>query len=439
MEKVFEFFNNLLDKNCTVVVATSGGPDSMCLLYALNTLKDNFNLNIVCAHVNHNLRKESEQEKTFVENYSVNNNIIFEYMKIEKYTNNKFSEEEARRIRYKFFEDVVNKYNAKFLFTAHHGDDLIETILMRIVRGSNLKGFIGIPKIINKGSYKIIKPLLYVTKEDIIKYNELNNIPYVIDKSNTNSKYTRNRYRKEILPFLKEEDKNVHLKFLKFSEELENSSNYINSIIEDKYNKIVNNNIIDLDKYNKEEEFIKTKILERLIEDIQSKYIFDISKNQVNEILKLCDSKNGYINLSNNFVARKSYNKLYIEKNIKEDKYNYIFDKELIINNYIFKRIKSSKEKSNYIIRLNSEDIKLPIIIRSRSNGDIIKVKNLNGSKKVKDIFIDSKIDLEKRDSYPVVVDSNNEVLWIPGLKKSIFDKELSENYDIIIKCTEEK
>ena len=121
------FLENLnIDKSEHLVVATSGGPDSMALLHLLK----NNNYKVICAHVNHNLRKVSDEEDIFVENYCKENNIIFEGMKIDSYKNNKFTEAEAREKRYNFFETLLKKYKSKLLLTAHHGDDLIETILI---------------------------------------------------------------------------------------------------------------------------------------------------------------------------------------------------------------------------------------------------------------------------------------------------------------------
>ena len=101
------------------------------------------------------------------------------------------------------FDELVNNYSAKYLMTAHHADDLIETILMRIVRGSTLKGYSGFSKILDKGSYKIIRPLITLTKDEIISFNEANNIKYFIDSTNNEDFHTRNRYRHVVLPFLK--------------------------------------------------------------------------------------------------------------------------------------------------------------------------------------------------------------------------------------------
>lgn len=440
MKDTLIFLDNLLNVNDSVIIACSGGPDSMCLLNVIKSYKEKYNLNIICAHVNHGLRIESEEEKVFVKKYCESNDIIFEYLKIEKYTNNKFSEEEARRKRYAFFDNLAKKYNAKYLMTAHHGYDLIETILMRITRGSNLKGYAGIPIISKNERYSIVRPLLNLTKEDILKYLECEEIEYVLDKTNQDEKYTRNRFRKHMLPILKNEDEQVHLKFLKYSKELEMAKKYIDKVIESKIKNIYVENYIVINKLLEEDEYLQEKIIEYVIEDIQKKEIFNINDNQFNNIIKLINNdKNKIINLADGFIARKSYNKLYIEKNSNVDKYEYILKNNLnILNKYNFEFIKDSKEKNNFIIRLNSEEITLPLIVRPKKDGDKIKVKNMIGTKKVKDIFINSKIDVKIREEYPIIIDSKNNIIWIPGIKKSIFDKEINEKYDIILKYTEE-
>ena len=170
MKKVIEFLKKTIDKNTSLVVACSGGPDSMCLLDLVTKLKDELNLNIIVAHVNHKLRIESEEEAKMVENYSKENNLIFELLEITDYINGNFSEEDARKRRYKFFNEVIEKYHASLLLTAHHGDDLIETILMRLTRGSNLSGYIGIKEISQNENYKTLRPLLSIKKDEIINY-----------------------------------------------------------------------------------------------------------------------------------------------------------------------------------------------------------------------------------------------------------------------------
>ncbi len=441
MNEVEIFLKKLLKKNSTVVLAISGGPDSVCLFEILKKLAPSYSLKLICAHVNHNVRKESDEEALFVKNMCEQNNIIYEYYKIEDYKNNKFTEEEARKKRYSFFESIVKKYNAKYLMTAHHGNDLEETILMRIVRGSTLKGYAGIPLISKSKEYFLVRPLLYVTKKDILKYLEEEKIAYVVDKSNEEAKYTRNRYRKQLLPFLEKEDQFVHLKFLQFSEELQKYVNYTEKIIKDKLVNIYKSNYLDIDLLSKEDEFLQEKIIEYLIRQKQKDYIFNITKKQLSDIMSLIKiKKNKKLNLSDNFIARRSYNKLYIEKNIKDEDYEYTFENKIsILNKYKIEIIEKTEEKSNNIIRLKKDEISWPLKIRNIRKGDRIKVKNLKGTKKIKDIFIDEKIDPQKRGSYPIVVDSQNNIIWLPGIKKSIFDKEIYEKYDIILKYMEEE
>ena len=155
MKDVYTFLKSLKIKDDdTLVVAVSYGPDSMFLLHLLK--KKYAKNKIVCCHVHHNHRKESDLEAKELKKYCLLNDIIFEFMKIDSYKNNKFTEEEARNKRYKFFDEILTKYDSKYLFTAHHGDDLVETILMKISRGSSFKGYAGISLISNRKNYKIM-------------------------------------------------------------------------------------------------------------------------------------------------------------------------------------------------------------------------------------------------------------------------------------------
>ena len=433
MKTETKFLEDNIKNNSTIVVACSGGPDSMCLIDLLVRIKKEKNLNVICAHVNHKLREESDNEALMVERYCKKNKIIFELLEINEYKTTKFNEEDARKRRYKFFESLIQKYNAKYLLTAHHGDDLIETILMRIVRGSNLSGYVGIKKINKNKNYTILRPLLTTTKENIISYNKNNNIEYVIDRSNESMKYTRNRYRKKILPFLKEESKDVHLKFLKFSEELNSYQQFVDEYIKEK--ELVENNMIVINKIINESNFIKRKALEFIIKEIQTKYIFEISDNQIKEILKIINKNNKSIDLKNGFKCVSEYGLIKIIKEDSKKIDTKILDKDLCVDNFSFYFLKESSSNDNWTIRLSTNEIKLPLYIRARENKDKLLVKNLNGSKKVNEIFNENKIPRAKRDSYPVIIDSDNNIIWIPGLKKSKFCKDKNEKYDIIIKC----
>ncbi len=442
MKDVIEYLLKILDKNDCVVTAISGGPDSMCLLDILVKVRKIKNINIVVAHVNHNVRvAESEFEKNQVEKYCKDNNIIFEYMKIEKYENTNFHDY-ARNIRYNFFNKLVNKYTAKYLMTAHHGDDLMETVLMRIVRGSSLSGYSGFIKENDMGSYKIVRPLITKTKLEIQNYMDSNNLWYAIDKSNLKDVYTRNRYRKYILPKLKDENQNVHLKFVKFSEKINEVSNFLEKYVNKTYDVVVKDEKINIKLLLKEDKIV--------IDNIVSKYLYSFYKNDIHlindiniETIYTCISNkksNVSIDLPGRYKFIKSYNLGYIITDENKAFYKYIIEDTTNIKGYgVIKKIESSNETDNNILYLDSSEISLPLYVRCRKIGDKMHVKNMKELKKVKNIFIDCKIPIESRDMYPIVVDSNDNILWIPGLKKSQFDRKNSIKYDIILKYEQER
>ena len=433
MKKSLVFLKELDIKNETLVVGVSGGADSMTLLHLLN----NNGYKVICAHVNHGLRKESEEEYLFVENYCKINNIVFEGMKIDGYINNKFTENEARNKRYKFFSDILKKYNSKYLITAHHGDDLVETIIMRLIRGSNINGYKGFSKISKYEDFTILRPLIFYTKDEIEKYINDNNIPFVIDNSNSSKKYTRNRIRLDMLPLLKRENKNVNEQFLKFNEEINELQEYVNLEIDSFIKNNYSNNKLYLEEFNNKPLFLKSKIVEKILLDIYKGNILLINKSHVNSILKIIGSSNKSIHLPKNLVVCKEYDYLVFsyDKIINKLEYKYELNDEVKIDNYgVIKFIDDTSEKSNYVLKLNSKDIKLPLIIRNNLDGDKMIVKNMNGSKKISRIFIDEKITKDIRNGYPVLTDSNDKILWIPGIKKSNFDCYNKDFYDIIIK-----
>lgn len=436
MQETIVYLNNLLKDNDKIVLGLSGGPDSMCLLNILLSL--NKDIDIICAHINHNIREESKEELEFVKEYCRERKLKLETITFEKKSlQSDYSEQELREKRYEFFEKIINKHSANYLFTAHHGDDLIETILMRITRGSNLKGYSGFQTETQKTNYKIIKPLIYLTKEDVDKYNEINNIPTVIDKTNFKEIYTRNRYRHQILPFLKKENQNAHLKYLKFSKELQKYYTFVDNIVNKELSLRYKKNILDITDYNELEPLLQTKIIESILDSIYIDNLYLVNDRHVELILDIIKNTrpNIEINLPAEVRVVKSYNKLKITKKDKKiTEYNILLSNSTAIpNGHVIKMIQDTKEKSNNYLKLNSNEVSLPLFVRSRKNGDKMIVKNMESAKKIKDIFIDEKIEKEERDTYPIVVDSNGEILWIPGIKKSKFDKANNENYDIIL------
>lgn len=441
MDKSLEYLKKNVKKNSIAICATSGGPDSMVLLYLLLKLRKELNLKIICAHINHKLRKESDEEYLFVKKYAQNNDIIFEGTTFNCYNKNNI-ESEAHRMRYNFFEKIVKKYSADILLTAHHGDDLVETILMRLTRGSSLESAIGFDIKLNLENYLLLRPLVFYTKTDILEYANKNNIEYRIDKTNFDDKYTRNRYRKYILPFLKEEEKNVHLKYLRFNNELKTNNEYINGIVLKQYNKCFKENYLFVDKLLQQDEFIRKKVIYRYLKNYYGNYVYLIRKEHIEFVNSIVENKkpNININLPNNFILEKNYNILNLNsRRIFNDYKMEIKDKDIILPFGILKKVNNTKLKNNYVCYLNSKDLTLPLFVRNKKEGDKIELLGLNRVKKVKDIFINEKVNYNKRKSYPVVVDAKDTVVWLPGLKKSKYDAIKTGKYDIILWYDEEE
>lgn len=437
MKEVCCFLNNFLNDGNVIVLGCSGGPDSMALMDILLKFRDKFNLSIICAHVNHKLRPESDDEMVWLEDFCSKNNVVFEKMIIDNYGDDNFHNE-ARNFRYNFFEDLVCKYSADYLMTAHHGDDLIETVLMRIVRGSTLSGYAGFRCVSHHGNYSIVRPLVFTTKSDILSYNKENNIGYAVDKSNFSDKYTRNRYRKEVLPFLKREDSRVHLKFLKYSELLFDCDDYLSCEADLVSNTLYNDECIDVSKFKCLDVVIQNKLINKFLEEFYEDdmiLITDVHSDLIRSLI-YSGRSNSSIYLPNCVRVIKSYDKLYFKRDTEQiDSYEIeLLDYANLPNGRNIEVVDESFINDNNYCRLNSDDVVFPLHVRTRKSGDRMKVKGLNGSKKVKDIFIDSKVPVMQRDLWPVVVDSTDKIVWLPGLKKSKFDVHKDKKCDIILR-----
>lgn len=287
---------NLIAKDETIVVGVSGGIDSMVLLNVLY----NLGYKLVIAHVNHNVRVESKDELIFVKKYAEERNIPFESTVLEKIDGVNF-QDKARQLRYEFFFDVAKKYNATKIATAHHLDDLLETILMRISRGSNLYGYGGIKPIINYANASIIRPLLCVTRSDIKQYQEANNIPFMEDNSNLKDKYTRNRYRHKVVPILVEENPNIYQNILRYSKQMYLSFDYIRKESKKLFKK--NNGEINNEEFSSLDDCIKLDYISYILEQNS----VPCSYNKIVQIrnMILSDAPNGYVKISKEYCFKR--------------------------------------------------------------------------------------------------------------------------------------
>lgn len=434
MKEAYDYLKKYIKKEDLLVVAVSGGPDSMALLHLLLAYREEANINIICAHVNHKVRKESDSEEEFVRNYCKQNDIVFEVCTLTTYNRKNF-ENDAHHQRYAFFEKLIEKYHATYLLTAHHGDDLIESILFKLIRGSSLKGYKGFDIIQNRDNYAILRPLVHETKETILSYNKENKIEYVTDLSNFEDLHTRNRIRKYILPLLKKENENVHEKFIKWNKEVCENEFYFSRIVAKEMEKVYVEEKINVKYLSTLEAYLQKKIIEHILETIYKDTMENITNKHIELLLRLSRNSSGkQVHLPNHIVAIKNTDTISFLKKNRSTSYYIEFDEKITLpNGHNIERIKEETTNTNFICRLNKKDIAFPIYIRTRKEGDRMYIKHMKGSKKINDIFIDCKVPVQKRDTYPIVVDRNGEVLWLPGLKKSKFDIEKDKKCDIIL------
>ena len=315
---------------------------------------------------------------------------------------------------------------------------------MKIIRGSNLEGYAGIKMYSKMNNYTIIRPLLSLTKEDLLKYNKDNNIKYYIDITNEDTTYKRNRIRKNILPLLKEEDPLVHQKFLTYSNTIQEYYNYLEDVTLDKIKMHYQNNTINIDIFRKEHPLIKKNIIFYLLSNIYDNHDNIIKNKHIEDIIKLTENSkpNLTINLPQGYFATKIYNKIIISNNSNNDNskndYDELFTDSYQDNGFTISKlepelISNFEDNGNNVCRLNSSKIAFPLHIRYKKNGDYIYLLGLNGKKKVSDIFIENKIPKNLRNHYPLLVDNNDNIIWIPNLKKSKYNVKKNEICDIIL------
>ena len=442
-----KFINNLKNyklENSRILLAISGGKDSMAMLDLFACFKDELKLNIVVCHFNHSLREDADRDEKFVKTQCEKYGLKF-YSKKEDvllFSNeNKLSiEEGARTLRYKFFDEIKRIENLDYIATAHNKNDLAETVIMRILRGTGINGLIGIQS--ERGD--LIRPILDFSRDEIENYIKENQIPFVEDETNFEDMYLRNKIRLNLFPILKNE---YNPRILDALSRLSNiafdystiSREYIASkegeIWEFNKEKI----LVDIEKLKHQSKSFRNIMYREFFEFI-SKDPDGINYKIIEEIDNLIFTKTGkYIEIKN-VIFKNEYNKLHIyEKNIftnfKTDFYYENLDFSLystkffdiIIEQSCFEEFNKLKQNKDMLF-INKRYLKL-LKIRNRKNGDFLEFEF--GKKKLKDIFIDEKISKDMRDNIPIF-EIKNDIIWVPNIKRA--NKYLVDALDDIIK-----
>lgn len=439
--------------NKAIAVGVSGGPDSLALLHYLWKQREKWSLQIVAVHVDHMFRGEqSYQDALFVKAFCEEHGISFEMKRIDVPAHMQktglSSQQAARECRYQFFEEVMEKFHLQFLALGHHGDDQVETVLMRLTRGSSGKARAGIPFSREFGSWQIFRPFLCLTKEELEEYCAVNRLEPRLDPSNAKEYYSRNRFRKSVLPFLKEENPAVHEHFQRFSEELQMDEDYLIELTREKLNKVMKKEDSGITIYISSFQQMPMPLQRRGIKLILN-YLYkdrpaSLSAIHIEKIFSIIRNPHpsGTLDFPSGLRIIRSYGNCHFHLNPPE-RHNYCFevfgtDNVLLPNGDVIEAQLLNDvsgldgSRNRFVIDLERSGI--PLVIRNRQNGDRMTLKGMAGSKKVKDIFIDLKIPLSQRDEWPVVTDQEGNILWLPGLKKS--SHEASEKGNTLLLLT---
>ena len=311
---------NLIEKGDKIVLAVSGGPDSISMLNILNEIKEEkiIDFNICVAHVNHMIRKEAKEDEEYVKKYCKQKEIDFYSKSIDVQkiaNNNKVGTEEAGRYaRYKFFDEILEKTASNKIAIAHNKNDKAETIIMNLIRGTGITGLKGIEA--KRGKY--IRPLIECKRDEIEEYCEKENLNPRIDKTNFQNIYTRNKIRNIVIPYIEKEfNPNIIETINRLSELVEEEENYMEKQVEKIYKHILLEEnekeiIIDLKSFNNQERVIKSKVIIYTITRLfgTSK---EISKIHIDDLIKLCNNNigNKYLTPNKNIKILVKNHKIY--------------------------------------------------------------------------------------------------------------------------------
>ena len=292
---------DLIQDGDKIVLGVSGGPDSMCMLDMRRELKEekNINFEIYVAHINHMIREEAIDDEKYVQNYCLKHNIEFFVKRadVQKIANDKKigTEEAGRKVRYDFFEEVLQKTGSNKIAIAHNKNDKIETIIMHLLRGSGLSGLKGIEPIRDN---KYIRPLIECERREIEQYCEDKKLQPRIDKTNFENEYTRNKIRNIVIPYIKKEfNPNIIQTLSRLSQVATDESNYIDLQTQKIYNKLLIERTdkqitLKLKEFNQQENVIQKRLVLKTIKELNGS-TDRIEKIHIEDIIKLCTNNIG--------------------------------------------------------------------------------------------------------------------------------------------------
>ena len=448
--------HQLIKRNSHLLVACSGGVDSMALLHFLHKKMNHFSIQLSCVHVDHMLRgEESYEDLQFVKAYCDERGIPFygKSIPIPEIVERDGGNVQAicRNERYNYFQQVMHQIEADNLVTAHHADDQVETVLMSLTKNSSITGLKGINPIRKFSTFHIIRPFLAVTKEEIREYLLSNKISWREDVSNAKNVYTRNRFRNQIMPVMRQENEQLATNVLQLTEQIRDDDSFLMELAMGKFYDIVTK--LDKNRYELSVQALKgvpvalqRRLILILLNYIYGKYHTYQTYQLVQSILSLCHTQNGHneIHLPEQFVAKRSYDELSVEKVQTQVVLTSVF---LTKNEWIkfgkycifvgdLRLHQSTHQNLKAVYYFYSEHFDTPFLVRPFQKGDRIHLSGMEQAKRVSRIFIDEKIPVDERQQVPIIA-TENEIVAIGSIrhsKKVSKSKRPFDNCVIIIK-----
>lgn len=427
----------LIKKRDRLLIACSGGVDSMALLTFFYKFQSLLDVELIVAHVDHMLRGEtSAEDREFVEQFCKEREILAVScaIPIAEIVAREGGNTQAicRRERYRFFEEIMAEYQIDKLVTAHHADDQLESMLMALTKAGSVNGLKGMKSKRNFFNGLLIRPFLTVTKQEIRGYFKKNSGFFREDASNAKEDYTRNRFRHRIVPLLQQENPNVSLHAVQLAEQLQQDDTYLNEVAKQAFSHYVikkgdDSYVVEINAFQKEPPALQRRLILILLNYLYNGSSTIQSYALCTSILRLFETLDGSvtINLPEDFIARRQYGEVFFTKQHLIPKMK---KEELTLNEWIEldgirvyigecakKSIQLSEQATVYYF--SSTSVFFPLYVRSRENGDRMMVQGLQHFKKVSRIFIDEKIPLVERDHWPLLVDVQNEVLAVLAVR----------------------
>lgn len=317
LHETLMFNKELIQKSNTIIVGLSGGPDSVYLLHQLHIIKDEYNLTLIAAHLDHQWRKDSDKDVLFCKQLCEKLDITFVHGKASqlehsfKYNGSK--EELGRNLRRHFFESLRNEYKADSIALAHHEDDQLETFFIRLVRGTTISGITGI----KEKDDLYIRPLLNCSKKEILDFLKTNSIQFLTDHTNESDEFLRNKIRNKLVPAFEDCDARAKKNTLRFMHQLHQTENYLQKQTEELFALIVINKTMDIMQFQKASNFMQKRIISLWLQ--KDAPTFTLTETFINEIIRFLlhthnPSHKKTHQLNNQWALYKTLNKAFISK-----------------------------------------------------------------------------------------------------------------------------